>query len=272
LWFVNQRFSNLPEGCCYRRTRLIGRGFGEVWAGEGPGGIPVAVKILCRAMDREEAQRQLQALELTKRFRHPFLLQTYAFWIHEDRLCIAMELADRSLRDRFKECQLAGEPGIPAPELLVYFREAADALDYLHQQNVQHRDIKPDNILIFGSHAKLADFGLAKFQQGTMATASWSGTPAYMAPEMWRGQISRHTDQYCLAISYAELRIGRRPFSGQNWPELMQAHLQGAPDLNPLSEGEQQVLGRALAKEPEQRYPSCLKFMQELEQMLPQGS
>src|SRR5439155_12305004 len=123
----------------------------------------------------DEAKRELESLELVKKLRHPFLLQTQAFWQFEDRLTIVMELADGSLRDRLKECKAAGLPTIPDAELLSYFREAAEALDFLHRKRVLHRDIKPDNILMLSQHAKLADFGLARVYEHTQRSTMASG-------------------------------------------------------------------------------------------------
>jgi hypothetical protein len=260
----------LPITGGYRPIRRIGSGsFGEVWRAQAPGGVDVAIKIIFRPLDHEEAQRELQSLELIKQLRHPYLMATHSYWPLEDRLLVVMELADGSLRDRLKECRAAGMPGIPPAELLGYCREAAEALDYLHAQHVQHRDIKPDNILLLQRHAKVADFGLARLQ-ATMraATVSGSGTPAYMATELWRRQSSPHIDQYSLAVTYAELRMGRRPFHARDFMAAMTEHLEGTPDLGPLEPEEQQVLLKALAKDPANRYPSCQDFARALEAAL----
>src|SRR5262249_31345125 len=154
---------------------------GEVWRTQAPGGVLAAVKIIFRPVDHEAARQELEALELIKKLRHHFLLSTHAFWAFEDRLVIAMELADGRLRDRLKACQAEGEGGVRVEELLLYSRETAEALDYLHAKGVLHRDIKPENLLLAEGHVRVADFGLARLHQ-TMrsANASGSGTPLYM--------------------------------------------------------------------------------------------
>jgi serine/threonine protein kinase len=251
----------------YRLVERIGTGsFGEVWRAEAPGGFPAAIKIIFRPLDSQEAQRELQSLELIKNLRHPALVATQAFWSVEDRLHIVMELADASLRDRLQECRRAGGQGIPVEELLRYFREAAEGLDYLHSQKVLHRDVKPENILLVQGHAKLADFGLARMQSQATSTATGVGTPLYMAPEVFRSKVGPRSDQYGLALSYAELRLDRQLVGGVNLMAIMFEHLEKTPDLAPLPPAEQEVLRKALSKDPEQRYPTCLAWYQDLEE------
>jgi formylglycine-generating enzyme required for sulfatase activity len=243
----------------------IGAGeFGEVFRARAPGGIEVAVKRIFRPLEHDASRREVQALELIRNLRHPFLLQTQQYWALEDRLVIVMELAEDSLHDWFKQCRRDGLSGIPADDLVAYFREAAEAIDYLHSQHVLHRDIKPANLLRLKGHAKVADFGLARLLEKRMTTATLCGTPLYMPPEMWQGKVSLHSDQYSLAAAYVEMRLGRRLFPGKDQFQIGMQHLQKMPNLDPLPEAEQRVLLRGLAKDPDQRYPNCREFARAL--------
>jgi hypothetical protein len=274
--------SSLPErvgdqislGEPYTLGPEIGSGqFGVVFRARAPGSIPVAVKCIIRPLSDETCKRELRALELLSQLRHPGLLSIHTFWQRRDRLIVVMELADDSLADRLKECQKANRDGIPPDELIAYFREAAEALDYLHSENLMHRDIKPANLLRLKGHAKLADFGLVRLQAQNLEETLPGGTPLYMAPECFRGNISVHSDQYSLAVTYAEMRLGRRIYRSKNMLDLALELDKGAPDLRGLDEAERTVLLRALAKEPDHRYPSCHDFVHALsEAVLPQRS
>jgi tRNA A-37 threonylcarbamoyl transferase component Bud32 len=247
----------------YTIGTAIGSGqFGVVYRALAPGGVEVAVKRIERPLSDEMCQRELRALELIRRLRHTFLLQTHAYWSLQDRLIVVMELADDSLEDWLQGCKAAGLPGIPPAELLAYFAEAAEALDFLHGQQLMHGDVKPANLLRLEGHAKVADFGLVRLHAERPAEdAPVGGTPVYMAPEAWRNQVSAHSDQYSLAVSYGEMRLGRRIFRARTLADIAEAHRSGKPDLDGLGPAEQAVLLRALSKEPAQRYPSCRDFV-----------
>ncbi len=259
---VLQNGGILPVGEGYRLIECIGDGtFGEVWRVEAPGGFPAAIKIIRRTLDSEESQRELRALEVIKRLSHPHLLKTQAAWALQDRLIILMDLADCTLRDRLHACKAAGASGIPPVELLRYFQEAAEALDYLHSEGVLHRDVKPQNLLLCHGHVKVADFGLVRDQKQHQCSYSAAGTPGYMAPEAWRGVPCAAGDQYSLALTYAELRLGRWPFDASDPMSVMLAHIESTPDLSRLDEAEQDVLLRGMAKDPAKRFPTCQEFV-----------
>jgi serine/threonine protein kinase len=256
----------------YHLVGRLGRGnFGEVWKAIAPGGFPVALKIV-PLQERGKAS-ELHALEIIKNIRHPNLVTSFGAWEREGCLIIAMELADRTLWDRFQEAADQNLPGIPSAELLEYLREAAKGIDYLNQPHhalggkqrlsIQHRDIKPQNILLVGNSVKVADFGLVRLLERSLTSHTGSMTPAYAAPEFLRGHTSSQSDQYCLAVTYCELRGGRLPFRG-TMAEVLHGHLSNAPDLSMLPESERPAVLRALAKEPGERWPSCRAFVERL--------
>ena len=122
----------------YRLIERLGRGgFGEVWKVEAPGGMFKAAKFVfgdLDAMDEDSrpATQELKALERVKLIRHPYILSLEQFRVIDGQLIIVMELADRNLWDRFRECRGQGLQGIPRQELLGYMDETAEALDLMN--------------------------------------------------------------------------------------------------------------------------------------------
>src|SRR5262249_32536051 len=122
---------------------------------------------------------------------------------------------------------------------------------------------KPANLLLLGGCVKVADFGLAKVLQNSMASNTGTMTLAYAAPECINGTTSQHSDQYSLAVTYCHLRGNRLPHRGTA-QQVMYGHLMGPPDLSMLPNAEQPVVARALAKDPAQRWPNCRAFVHAL--------
>lgn len=253
----------------YRLLERIGSGgFGEVWKAEAPGGILKAIKIIhgdLRSRDHDltrYAEQELKALSRVKQVRHPYLLALDRFDIVDGRLLITMELADCNLWDRFRQCRDQGLPGIPRDELLAYLAETAEVLDLFNDRyQLQHLDIKPQNLFLLHHHIKVADFGQVKDLQGLIAPVTGGITPVYAAPETFDGHITRYCDQYSLACVYQELLTGVRPFDGASMSELVMQHLSRPPNLEPSPPGDRPALARALAKRPDDRWPSVTAFV-----------
>ena len=157
-------------------------------------------------------------------------------------------------------------------EVIHFVQQAAEALQHAHNRQITHQDVKPSNFLIRSTENAselpdllLADFGIAKFIMATMGESQTiRGTPAYMAPEQWSGNPVPASDQYALAVMAYELLTGQIPFRG-NPQQIMYQHFQVVPQppsrLNAaLSLRVDEVLLRALSKQPESRFASIADF------------
>ncbi len=247
----------------------LGRGgFGEVWKCEAPGGLHKAIKFV--TSDSEDGRggerfgQELAAFEKIKAIRHPFLLTLERVEQLDGELVMVMELADRQLQDRFRECRICGLPGIPRDELLAYFADAAEALDVISGKfGLQHLDVKPANLFLVSDHVKVGDYGLVAQLEGSDA-GNRGLTPRYVAPEVLHGTPSSCSDQYSLALVYHELLTGDFPYHGRTPQQLMLQHVSTQPNLAGLPPADQPVIAKALAKKPEDRFPSCLALVQAL--------
>jgi len=163
-------------------------------------------------------------------------------------------------------------------------QQAASALQYAHNHQIVHQDVKPSNFLIRSSEdasgrpdLMLADFGVSKSTSAT-ATVSQSvrGTPAYMAPEQWDGTPVPATDQYALAVLAYDLLTGHPPFQG-TLGQVMYQHIHVTPQppgkINPrIPTDVDTVILHALAKKPEERFATISAFARAFEQALPVNS
>ena len=247
------------------QERIGSGGFGEVWSAIAPGGLHKAVKIVYGFHDEKRAQAELKALDRAKSLRHPFLLSLERIEVVDGQLIVVTELADNSLAELFNEHALKGETGIPRDELIRHMGSIADALDYISDEhNLQHLDVKPENVLMVGNHVKVADFGLIKDVENVSQSLMSGMTPAYAAPELFDGCPGARSDQYSLAIVYQEMLTGTRPFPGSTPAQLAAQHMHGKPNLRPLPKADQPVIAKALSKDPNVRFKCCRDMIDEL--------
>ncbi|MEM8668889.1 MAG: tubulin-like doman-containing protein [Planctomycetota bacterium] len=252
----------------YVLEERIGQGgYGEVWRASAPGGLKKAVKFVFGSHEESRALRELKSLERIRGVQHPFLLTLERFESIEDQLVIVTELADCSLEDVYRRNRDLGSCGIARDVLTSHLRDAADALDYLHEKyQLQHLDIKPGNLLLFGGHVKVADFGLLKDLGDVDCSVVGGLTPTYAPPELFDGRPGMHSDQYSLAVMYQELLTGTRPFNGRTIAQLATQHVHAAPQLDSLPAADRPVVARALEKNPDRRFPNCTAFVEALAQ------
>ncbi len=253
----------------YHLRRLLGYGsFAEVWEAEADDGTVIALKFL-PAERHQATPNELRSLQTIRQLQHPNLLRIDRVWCHLGYIVIAMERADGSLADLQATYRAETGSAIFPEHACLLLSQAAAALDFLNTRQhvvegktvaIQHCDIKPTNLMVFGDTVKLADFGLAVLMTGPLAVHRPCGTPGYAAPEVFRGRLSRRSDQFSLAVSYCELRGGRLPFDEP--PRTFHPdYYHPKPDLAMLSPKERPVLARALATAPEERWPSCAEFI-----------
>jgi predicted Ser/Thr protein kinase len=224
-------------------------------------GRPVAIKVLQNATRGPN----MEALSLG-RLSHPNIVGIFDFLQSGDRMAIVMELVDGYSLEAMINSGNLREKSV-AVDIV---RQAALALDFAHTNGIFHRDVKPGNILVHqGRTAKLADFGTARMTSGEF-TAALEGTPSYMPPEQCRGQaVTAAGDQYALAVIAFELLTGQKPFIGSDVADLIKKILEqrvgSARALNPtLPVAVDEVLDRALAKEPNARFDTCVEFTDRL--------
>jgi hypothetical protein len=258
----------------YRIVEEAGSGgMGVVYRAEetGLGGRPVALKLLPPALagDPDFRARFLREMRVAAAIDHPNIVPIYRAGEDRGLLYLAMRYVHASDLRRVLETEGRLEPG----RALAILDQVARALDAAHARGLVHRDVKPGNILLAPpvldgdpEHVYLVDFGLARSDNDDRSIGgggSFLGTPRYAAPEQAAGRpVDGRTDGYALGCVLYECLTGRPPFPDGSGEALLLAHLEAAPprvttlrpDLPPAID---QVITRALAKSPEDRFPTC---------------
>lgn len=265
----------------YRIVRLLGTGgMGEVYLVQHPR-LPrqEALKILPAEVsaDPQFRARFTREADIAATLWHPHIVSVHDRGEDDGQLWITMDYVEgkdaaQLLRDRYPH-------GMPPTEVFEIVSAIAEALDHAHERYLLHRDVKPANILLTDTRQDdrrilLADFGIARDTFGTnglTATNVTVGSVAYAAPEQLTGQaLDGRADQYALAATAFHLLTGTLPFPNTNPAVVIGNHLSSPPprlasiraDLGDVDE----VLGKAMAKEPHQRFDTCRAFATALTQ------
>ena len=257
----------------YRIIRRLGvGGMGEVYLAQHPR-LPRqdALKVLppAFAADPEFRARFIREADIAARLWHPNIVAVHDRGEEEGRLWIAMDyVAGRDTGQLLAERYPAGMPY----ELVVPIVQAvAGALDYAHGSGLLHRDVKPANIILSddGQRTLLTDFGIARplgeTTGGLTATGLTLGTVGYAAPEQLMGQhLDGRADQYALAATVYQLLTGLPMFRDSNQAVVISKHLNGNPPALAAQRPEladiDPVIAVALAKNPDDRFPTCTDF------------
>ena len=258
----------------YELIGLVGRGgMGEVWRARHRrlAGREAAIKVLpaVLAADPDFLRRFEREANSAASLNHPHILPVWDYGEQDGVPYLVMPLVTGGT---LKEQRLGH---LSPRDFLPLFRQLADALDYAHSRGIVHRDVKPGNIL-FDEHERLylADFGIAKAMQSSepqlTGTGIGVGTPEYIAPEQVRGRAVSQSDIYALGIVVYEMLTGHVPYQGSTPVEVSIKHLTAVPPplsaRNPaLPARVDEVVGRALAKEPADRHQTAGAFIGALE-------
>ena len=248
-------------------------GMATVFRGHDPSGKQVAIKVPHPEMESDPAlfDRFLREEQIGIKIDHPGVMKVYA---NPDRtqLYMVMEwIEGRLLRKILNE-----EKKLPQERAIRLTRRICDALEHIHANGVVHRDLKPENIMVDeNDNIRLIDFGIAGNAGSRRLTFGGftrnMGTPDYISPEQVRGKRGdARSDIYSLGVMLYEMLTGKVPFSGPNPFAVMNDRLLNQPEpprnIDPsISPQLQEILYRALEREPKNRYHSAREFAHDLE-------
>ncbi|MEQ1571582.1 MAG: serine/threonine-protein kinase, partial [Myxococcota bacterium] len=279
----------IQPGSRYRfLSRIATGGMAELYLGEatGAGGVSkrVALKRILpgHANDNEYLEMFLEEARLASTLQHPNIVQTYDVIRSGDDYVMVMEFLEGSDLYQFRRrLRTSGQP-LLLPHVLYLATNVLNGLHYAHERRrpdgkllgIVHRDVSPQNVfLTYDGGVKLLDFGIAKAETGVHKTESGvlKGKVLYMSPEQCAGRsVDRRADLYALGVVVYQLLTGSLPHRGKNAYDTMKSIIdEPVPkptSLNSrLSPELERIVMKALAKDPDQRYPSAREMQIELE-------
>ncbi len=282
---VDDRVGSLVDGR-YRILEAMASGsMGAVYKAERvPVGKLVAIKFLhaTYANDSEFLARFERETRVMSKLAHPNCVSVVDFGVWDGTPYLVMEyVGGRTLR------RIIDGGALPAVRALAIARQIAAGLAHAHAQGITHRDVKPANIMISeeigtGEHVRILDFGLARLRGAGGRDATQSnivvGTPNYMAPEqtVGGGIIDARTDIYAVGVVLFEMVVGERPFQAEDTLALLGMH-RAAPipritdrvrEGTELPDGLQEVIEKAMAKSPDDRYQSAIALAEAIDGMI----
>ncbi len=248
------------EGYTIKRAIYRG-GFGEVYYGLTDAGREVALKLL-----QNNTEVELRGVQQCLNLSHPNLVTIFDVktdrdgdhWIVMEY--VAGETLDAAVH-RHPE-------GMPVERVRQWLDGMTAGVQFLHDRGIVHRDLKPGNVFSADQIVKIGDVGLSKFITPSRRSAQTQsvGTVYYMAPEVAKGRYGLEVDVYALGIMLYEMLTGRVPFDGESTGEILMKHLSAKPDLTKLPPRLQPVIGRALEKDPAERYASVTQLKEAFDQ------
>jgi tRNA A-37 threonylcarbamoyl transferase component Bud32 len=263
----------------YRIVERIGRGgMATVYKAYQPAlERSVAIKVIHKqlAVDDEKFLKRFQReAKAVATLRHPNIVQVFDFGTEGDVSYMVMEYLEGTTLKAELDVLAEKDETMPLEEAQRIFQAVASALEYAHRQGMVHRDIKPANVMLTTKgDVILTDFGIAKIVGGTQytATGAITGTPTHMSPEQGQGERGdERSDIYALGVVLYEMVTGRVPFDADTPLAVILKHI-SAPlplprQLNPaIPEAVEQVILKALAKDPNDRYQRVAQMADALE-------
>src|SRR5256712_1250016 len=245
----------------YRLVSLLGQGgYAQVYLGQHVRlNLQAAIKVLHAHLTDKEAEHFQQEAQTIATLVHPSIVRVFDFDVQDGVPFLVIDYAPHgSLRRRHPKGSV-----VPLPQIVSYVKQVAVALQYAHGHKLIHRDVKPENLLLGRQQeVLLSDFGLAALAHSSASLSAQEavGTLPYMAPEQIEGHPSAASDQYALGVVVYEWLCGQRPFEG-SMSEVMAQHSSiAAPPLHEkvatVPREIEQVVLRALAKDPKERFAS----------------